>query len=208
MKLIEPSFEILNISGDLKSIEKAARTCYRSESRITEDGESAKKLVGTLVDRGHFAMLEFVDITVKIITDRAIANEIVRHRIASYAQASTRYINYKEGVEFVEPLMVKERDKKWNPYHPFKTQFEETCRDAERAYKHLLELGATPQDARAVLPLCLATELNMKANLRSWYNFFELRTSPAAHPEMRRIAIPLCKEFQKRIPIVFDDFTF
>jgi thymidylate synthase (FAD) len=208
MKIIEPSATIIHVSGDIQTIERAARTCYKSEDRIKDDGSSAKKLVSHLVDRNHTAMLEFVDITVRFITDRAIANEIVRHRLASYAQESTRYVNYKEGVEFIEPLFIAERDKSWLPYTPFKNQFRTECEEAEQAYNHFLELGATPQDARAILPLCLKTELVMKANLRSWLNFFELRTAPAAHPEMRRITIPLCNEFKKTIPIVFDDFVF
>lgn len=202
MKLIEPSAEIMHISGDLKTIELAARTCYKSEDRISES--SAEKLVGNLVNRGHHAMLEFVDVTVRFITDRGIANEIVRHRIASYAQESTRYVNYKKReMEFVKPLW------RYDESVPVdvKAEFDEMCYLAEKTYIFMLESGAlTPQDARAILPLCLKTELIMKTNLRSWMNFFELRTSPAAHPEMRRIAIPLCKEFQKQIPIVFDDF--
>ena len=106
MKFIEPSFEILNVSGDLTTIEQAARTCYKSEDKIKEG--SAEKLVGVLVDRGHHAMLEFVDVTVKFVISRAIANEIVRHRIASYAQESTRYVNYKKKeMEFIMPDFVK-----------------------------------------------------------------------------------------------------
>jgi thymidylate synthase (FAD) len=201
MKLIDPSFEILNISGDLKTIEKAARTCYKSEDRITVG--SAEKLVGVLVNRGHYAMLEFVDVTVKFITDRGIANEIVRHRIASYAQESTRFVSYKKReTEFIKPLWFDGTDIV-NQEH-----FKNICFQAERNYISFLDSGLTPEDARAILPLCLKTELVMKTNLRSWLNFFELRTSPAAHPEMRRIAIPLCEEFKKLIPIVFDDFTF
>ena len=204
MKLIEPKAEIINISGDIKTIELAVRTCYKSENKISEDGESAKRLVGVLVDRGHNAMLEFIDISVRFTTDRGIANEIVRHRIASYAQESTRYVNYKNReMEFIEPEWVKSlSDHEW-------ASFVEYLQTAENMYCNYIEnkIG-TPQDARAILPLCLKTELVMKTNLRSWMNFFELRTSPAAHPEMRRITIPLCKKFQEAIPIVFDDFCF
>lgn len=480
MKIIEPSFEIININGDLKTIEQAARTCYKSEDKI-KDG-SAERLVSTLVDRGHHAMLEFVDVTVKFITDRGIANEIVRHRIASYAQESTRYVSssskldigdynfyeesdvcrsYEDGnsmriisensqftewevrkilkrnnieirglnnkgnrnedffkridspekayllgliqtdgsirrngssftitqhkdyywyidilchmfsdyvsvcddkncknitignkniVEdlislgivpnktyeqtnddierlwesipskfknsfirglidgdgwvkyFIQPrgvnkscnigfCSINERivdiiietiyemfgykcgkhiqndiyrltitdykksidigkwlysDFSYPLGHPSKSSawiseigdeylfadygsdkfsvilpewveksspetkyiFSKSLWISENAYSEMRNIGATPQDARAILPLCLKTELVMKTNLRSWRNFFELRTSPAAHPEIRRIAIPLCKELQKRIPVVFDDFVF
>lgn len=200
MKLIEPSAEIIHVSGDLKTIELSARNCYKSEDRISDDYSSAEKLVGVLNDHGHYAMFEFVDVTVRFITDRAIANEIVRHRIASYAQSSTRYINYKKkDMEFIEPYWAKHM----NTYDPL--GFESMCKQAEENYIELIEQGRSPQEARDILPLCLKTELIMKTNLRSWKNFFEQRTSPAAHPEMRRITIPLLKEFQNRIPIIFDD---
>jgi thymidylate synthase (FAD) len=201
MKLIKPSAEIINISGDLKTIELSARTCYKSEDKIS-DG-SAERLVGNLVNRGHFAMLEFVDVTVRFITDRGIANEIVRHRIASYAQESTRYVSYKNReMEFIEPEWVLSLP------DGQRAIFVGHLQEAETLYcQYIEEKIGKPQDARAILPLCLKTELVMKTNLRSWYNFFELRTAPAAHPEMRRIAIPLLEKFKKEIPIIFDDIT-
>ena len=200
MKLIKPSFEILNISGDLTTIEQAARTCYKSESKITEG--SAEKLVANLLTRGHEAMLEFVDISVKIITDRGVSHEIVRHRVASYAQESTRFINYKEGVTFIEPLSIENS--------PTRVQFgfRQALYDIEQKYKFLIENGLKPQDARAVLPNALKTEIVMKANLREWRHFFQLRCDKAAHPEMRRITVPMLEEFRKRIPIIFDDLSF
>lgn len=200
MKLIKPSFEILNISGDLTTIEQAARTCYKSESKITEG--SAEKLVANLLTRGHEAMLEFVDISVKIITDRGVSHEIVRHRVASYAQESTRFINYKEGVTFIEPLSIENS--------PTRVQFgfRQALYDIEQKYIFLIENGLKPQDARAVLPNALKTEIVMKANLREWRHFFQLRCDKAAHPEMRRITVPMLEEFRKRIPIIFDDLSF
>ena len=200
MKLIKPSFEILNISGDLTTIEQAARTCYKSESKITEG--SAEKLVANLLTRGHEAMLEFVDISVKIITDRGVSHEIVRHRVASYAQESTRFINYKEGVTFIEPLSIENS--------PTRVQFgfRQALYDIEQKYIFLIENGLKPQDARAVLPNALKTEIVMKANLREWRHFFQLRCDKAAHLEMRRITVPMLEEFRKRIPIIFDDLSF
>lgn len=199
MKLIKPSANIINVSGDLQTIELSARTCYKSEDKITEG--SAERLVKTLVDRGHGAMLEFVDVTVKFITDRGIANEIVRHRIASFAQESTRYVNYKnKEMEFIMPLCIEDSDNEI-----LINNFVFICEDAELNYNGYIHAGLKPQDARAILPLCLKTELIMKTNLRSWKNFFNLRTDKAAHPEMRRITIPLLMKFKEKFPIIFDD---
>ncbi len=200
MLLVKPSFEILNISGDLTTIEQAARTCYKSESKITEG--SAESLVTNLLTRGHEAMLEFVDISVKIITDRGVSHEIVRHRVASYAQESTRYVNYKEGVQFIEPLSIENG--------PTRVQlgFRQALYDIEQKYIYLIENGLKPQDARAILPNALKTEIVMKANLREWRHFFQLRCNKSAHPEMRRITLPMLVEFKERIPIIFDDLSF
>jgi len=199
MKLVEPSFEILNISGDLKTIEQAARTCYKSEDKITEG--SSEKLVQNLISRGHGAMLEFVSVSVRIITDRGVSHELVRHRIASFAQESTRYVNYKGGVEFIEPLSIIEGPK------DCQQTFRKTCSDIEKAYVYFIANGLKPQDARSILPCCTKTEIVIMMNVREWRHFFSLRCSKAAHPEMRRITIPMLAEFQKRIPIVFENLS-
>lgn len=208
MLIIEPSFEILTPFSkggmeELKLIEKVARTCYKSEDQITEDGESAKKFVRMLVRRGHDAPIEFSFAAVRIVCDRAIANEIVRHRLFSYAQESTRYCNYSKGkfsseITVIRPSSIEEGSTAWKAW-------KRGCEDAEDAYFELIAAGETPQIARDVLPMSLKTELNVGGNYREWQHFFRLRCASDAHPQIREIAIPLLRAFQSAIPIVFDD---
>lgn len=208
MKIIKPYAEILSdISKggikELQFIEKAARTCYKSEDKITDDGESAKSLVKRLISSGHEAMLEHSSLSVKFVVDRGVSHEIVRHRLFSFAQESTRYCNYNKGkfgneITFIEPYF-------WDEDSNFYLMWKLCCMEAEKDYIRFIEDGATPQEARAVLPNSVKTELIVTGNYREWRHFLKLRTDKAAHPQMREVAIPLLKELQRRIPIVFDD---
>lgn len=214
MNIIKAKYEILTpISKgailELQHIEKIGRICYKSEDRITKDGESAKKFVKMLIDRGHEAMLEHSCLSVKFIVDRGISHEIVRHRIASFAQESSRYCNYSKDKFGKEITVIL-------PYF-FDTgmgtssnsivynDWKISCEKAEEKYFSLLNNGATPQEARSVLPNSLKTELVMTANYREWRSFFKLRTAQAAHPQMREVVIPLLNELKTLIPIIFDD---
>ena len=227
MKIINAGYEILtDISPygtlELEQIERAARTCYKSEDKITEQGESAKKLIKNLIKNGHEAMLEHSQLSVKFICDRGVSHELVRHRMASFAQESTRYCNYsgdKFGNEltFVKPPWVDEKNfpivgtrYTWDKM----TDEEKTahywygsCRDSERVYLELLYYGWTPQEARCVLPNSLKTEVVMTANYREWRHIFDLRCNEKAHPQMRELMIPLLKEVYERIPVIFDDLA-
>ena len=136
--------------------------------------------------QGHEAMLEHSQLSVLFTCDRAIANELVRHRIASFAQESTRYCNYSKEKFGGELTFI------WPTY-------------AEKDYKLMIANGMRPEQARCVLPLCLKTEIVVTANYREWRNIFKLRTSVAAHPQMRELMCPLLKELQSKIPVVFDD---
>ena len=214
MKIIEPKYEILtDISEggikELQQIERIARVCYKSEDKITPDGESAKKLVGFLVKQGHEAMLEHSQLSVLFTCDRGVANELVRHRIASFAQESTRYCNYageKFGGElsFIIPHYLFDSTGSEKSRRMY-AQWESSCKDDENYYMHLIDLGMRPEQARCVLPLCLKTEIVVTANYREWRNIFKLRTPVAAHPQMRELMCPLLKELQSKIPVVFDD---
>ena len=213
MKVIVARYEILDkIDGMevLKKIERAARTCYKSEDYIKEG--SAERLVKSLIDRGHEAMLEHVSFTVRFICDRGVSHELVRHRMASFAQESTRYCNYSKDkfgneLTFIYPrfwdhyIGLKEEPNPLNLYKNWHTAME----NAENAYFTLLEKGATPQEARSVLPNSIKTEVVMTANLREWRHFLKLRTAQAAHPQMRELTIPLLKELKEKIPVMFDD---
>jgi len=183
MKIVDQSVKLLWITTDPeKQIEKAGRTCYKSEDRITPD--SAGRFVAMLRDSGHHAMLEHAAASFKIITDRGISHEIVRHRIASYAQESTRYCNYSKKKFGRECTFIQPPDLSYGQTIAWR----KACRNAEDTYFELLDAGCSPQIARAVLPNCLKTEIVMTANLREWRHFIKLRSSKAAHPQIQVIA--------------------
>lgn len=200
MKIISPDFTFVDsINGNaiLKKLEAAGRTCYKSEDKITED--SAINFVRNLIKRGHESVLEHVSITVRIITDRGISHEIVRHRLASYSQESTRYCNYKDKeIEFVLPYDIDPETKIFD-------YWKLSCQSSEADYKVLIAKGVAPQTARSVLPNCLKTELVMTCNLREWRHFFKMRCAPGAHPDMKYLATIMLHDFQEKIPVVFDD---
>lgn len=204
MKIVKASTEIFTDTNGidiLKHIEKCGRVCYKSEGKITDD--SYISFVKKIVERGHEAVLEHFNITVKFICDRGVSHEIVRHRIASYCQESTRYCNYSKDafsneITVIEPLYLDKNSMQyliWN----------KSCEDSEKCYFAMLKNGSTPQEARAVLPNSLKTELVMTTNLREWRHFLKLRCSSAAHPQMREVACMLRDQFKQYIPIVFDD---
>ena len=197
-------------------IEAIGRTCYQSHKKAITKKTSAK-FVRELLRRGHESVIEHLSLTAKFIVDRGVSHEIVRHRLASYSQESTRYCDYnKDGhITFIVPPWVptslplgtynissdcivgieSKAIRTWllNLYY------------AEDDYKLLRGHGWSPQQARSVLPNALKTELIMTANLREWRHFFKLRCAPAAHPQMREVAINLLYKVQHQVPVIFDD---
>jgi len=210
LKIIYPSFEVEGeIDGDriLKKIERAGRTCYKSEAKITSD--SSKEFVRRIIKSGHESVLEHESISVRVICDRGVTHEIVRHRLASYSQESTRYCNYsknkaKNGINIIAPPNDWLDDKKYNGA---KDLFKYAMECAETAYNRAIEIGWKPQMARGFLPNFTKTEIVMTMNLREWRHFFKLRTSKAAHPQMREIAIPMLEWFKNNIPVIFEDIS-
>lgn len=198
MKLIKPSIEFLNmIDNPLEVIEKAGRTCYKSEDKITK--VSAKEFVRKLLQRGHLAMIEHASMSYRVICDRGVTHEIVRHRLFSYAQESTRYCDYKnKPIQFIKPCWFESS-----------TSFSNICWEkhmskAEEIYKKLRTEGWTPQQARSVLPNSLKTEIVITGNLREWLHFFKLRTAKTAHPQMQEIANMILIDARSRVEIIFD----
>lgn len=188
----------------MKNIERAGRVCYKSEEFIKQD--SWKKFIERLIKQGHEAVLEHEKITVTIICDRGVSHELVRHRIASYAQESTRYCNYSKSkfqheLTFISPCFWAEGSEQFETW-------EKIMKAAESAYFELLSGGATPEQARSVLPSSLKTEIVVTMNLREWRYFLKLRTAKDAHPQMREIAISLHKAFNEVVPIIFDDIEY
>ncbi len=210
MKITEPTITIetpLDGAEILKAIERAGRTAYKSESRITDD--SAERFVRMLLDRGHESPLEHQSITVRIVCDRGISHELVRHRLASYTQESTRYCRYgsnnsksgenctDNGIEFIKPVNIPQNTVEY-------VVWMQACQEAEKAYNRLLSSGCKPETARSVLPNCLKTEIVMTANLREWRHILKLRAAPEAHPDMQRLMLKLRQELREKVPVVFD----
>ncbi|WP_308698347.1 FAD-dependent thymidylate synthase [uncultured Thomasclavelia sp.] len=220
MNVMKANYEILTpISkggiDELKYIEKIGRVCYKSEGKITEGGESAKKFVKMLIERGHEAMIEHSSLSVKFKVDRGVSHELVRHRIASFAQESTRYVNYsldKFGneinvIDINNGIYLDQKMKNIdvNAITNIVNEWLLAMEDAEKHYMKMIQLGATPQIARSVLPNSTKTEITITANYREWRNFFKLRVPSTAHPQMREVTIPLLRELKTLIPVIFDD---
>lgn len=204
MKIIKPSTAIERATPDLEAlIESAGRVCYKSEDRITEG--SADRFIRRLIESHHESVLEHGSVSVRFIVDRGVSHELVRHRLASFSQESTRYVNYskeKYGGELtvIEPCFLEPLSADW-------WEWWGACYDGEIRYLRMIARGRTPQEARCVLPTSTKTELVMSANVREWRHVFGMRCAPAAHPQMREVMIPLREEFAQRWPAVFGDLV-
>jgi thymidylate synthase (FAD) len=204
MKIIKPSVEFitpLNGKVIMERLEECGRVCYKSEDSITEG--SAEKFLKGIISRGHEAVLEHCSFTVKFICDRGVSHEIVRHRLAAYCQESTRYCNYSKDkynneITVIEPCYLTQGTETY-------ARWEKACIEAESAYFDLLNAGCSPQEARAVLPNSLKTELVMTADIREWRHFLRLRCSKAAHPQIREVATQLLEALQWDLPVLFGD---
>lgn len=198
MKIVKPSVHFLDDFKPnviLTKLENAGRTCYKSENKTTAD--SAGKFIKMLIEHGHESVLEHVNVSVKFICDRGVSHELVRHRLASYSQESTRYVKYDD-IEVIKPIDLVEHSKEYAIWCFAMTE-------AERCYKALKKLGVANDVARSVLPTCLKTEVVVTANLREWRHILKLRTSKAAHADIRYLMLNLLDAFKKCIPVVFDD---
>jgi thymidylate synthase (FAD) len=181
----------------LQAIERAGRTCYKSEDKITDT--SAPEFVRMLLKRGHEAVIEHASMSYCVICDRGVTHEIVRHRLFSYAQESTRYCNYGKAGE-IQVIQPPELQSTWL------SNWSEAVRAAEFCYLSMVAKGISPQIARSVLPNCLKTEIVITGNLREWRHFFKLRTAKTAHPQMQEVACLLLKDAQSKVSVVFDEF--
>lgn len=251
MRFIKPSYEILSCpkGGEvLGLLERAARTCYKSEDKIHagtrcrkcrcavdvsacgdcngtgwKQEPSSYKLIRKLLEIGHLSVIEHCSVTVRFIANRGVTHELVRHRLVSYSQESTRYCNYSKGkhggeISIIEPshrpradclviggLLTRPRSRV-ELKHEKRQLWEDCLAHIEQTYLRLLELGETPQEARDILPIGLKTEIVTTANLREWRHIFWLRAiNERAHPQIREVMLPLLAELQRRIPLVFDD---
>lgn len=237
LKIVKPYAKIMgpeSLAGALSRIEYAARISHGSEDAQTAD--SAERFIrAVVIQHGDWSVVEHVSASVEFLVDRGITHEIVRHRIASYTQSSTRFINYakkmppsfiypqvgvyceycERGNEPVPTMKSQPTDSPW--IHDFGDTFPKDClfdqswlnaiQTSESEYRTLLNAGWRPQEARSVFPNALSSKIMMSCNLRSWRHFFLMRTSKEAHPQMRQVTIPLLAEFQRLAPVLFEDIV-
>jgi thymidylate synthase (FAD) len=191
--------EEINGSEVLKHLEQVGRTCYKSEDKVKEG--SAEKFIRGIVASGHGSIIEHYTVSAKIITSRDVTHQLVRHRIASYAQESQRYCNYSldkfgNEVVFVKPVYLQD---------DLLDDWKQACKSSEDDYFNLIANGMTAEEARAVLPNCCKTEIVMTMNLREWRHFFEVRCDHHAQEPIRLLAFDILAEMAETIPVVFDD---
>lgn len=217
MKLIKPSYEIrtkIDAERILKSIEEAGRTCYKSEDKITED--SAELFVAKLIKSGHHSVLEHESLSVRFVCDRGVSHEIVRHRLASFSQESTRYCDYSKDkfnneLTFIIPCWFEEdlySNRRQMIWISAMTRAEEQYKLLTQESTETVPFSTpkwSPQEARSILPTSLKTEIVVTANLREWRTIFAQRTSSGAHPQMRELMVPLLAELKEKLPVIFDD---
>ena len=204
MKIIEAGVELVDdfdAAAIMKKIERAGRVCYKSEGNIKDD--SAEKFIRGIIKRGHESVIEHATVSFKIICDRGVTHELVRHRLASYSQESTRFCDYTAGkfgseLTFIKPCFWQDDNENFKLW-------KEAMARVEKNYLALRAKGARPEEARSILPNSLKTEIFVTMNLREWRHFLKLRTAKAAHPQMREVALKIYSILVEKLPAVFDD---
>ena len=204
MKIIEPSVELVedfDAAAVMQKIERAGRVCYKSEGNIKAD--SAEKFIRGIIKRGHESVIEHATVSFKIVCDRGVTHELVRHRLASYSQESSRFCDYSAGkfggeLTFIKPCFWTDDDENFQLWKATMAQLEKT-------YLAMRAAGARPEEARSILPNSLKTEIFVTMNLRELRHFLKLRTAKAAHPQMREVALKIYQILVDKLPAVFDD---
>ncbi|MBQ3434163.1 MAG: FAD-dependent thymidylate synthase [Selenomonadaceae bacterium] len=204
MKIIEPSVELVedfDAAAVIQKLERAGRVCYKSEGNIKAD--SAEKFIRGIIKRGHESVIEHATVSFKIVCDRGVTHELVRHRLASYSQESSRFCDYSAGkfggeLTFIKPCFWTDDDENFQLWKATMAQLEKT-------YLAMRAAGARPEEARSILPNSLKTEIFVTMNLRELRHFLKLRTAKAAHPQMREIALKIYQILVDKLPAVFDD---
>lgn len=206
MKIIEPSIEVEDYNPLLimKNIERACRTCYRSEDKISEN--SYKNLLKNCINRGHESVLEHEKITIRMICDIGVYKDLTRHRFASFSIESTRYCAYNKDkfgneIKFIRPCNIEEDTILYDLW-------EDAMTEVEYNYIMMSNNGATPDQMRMILPHSTAALVTMTANIREWKHILELRCSSHAHPAVQQILIPLLLKFKEDMPEIFDSIEY
>ena len=206
MIIIKPEIQVEEFSGIkiMKNIERACRTCYRSEDKITED--SYKKLITNCINRGHESVMEHEKITVRMVCDIGVYKDLTRHRFGSFSIESTRYCSYNKDkfgnqIKVIEPVNIPENTDMYKLW-------EETMQSIENNYMKMAQCGATPDQLRMILPHSTAAEVTMTCNIREWRHILSLRCSKMTHPSIRQILIPLLLYFKQEMPYLFNDIPY
>lgn len=206
MKIIKPVVEIEKVDYNkmMKNLERACRTCYRSEDKITE--ESYKTLLKNCINRGHESILEHEKITIRMTCDIGVYKDLTRHRIASFSIESTRYCNYGKDkfdnqIKFIEPVNIEKNTELYK-------EWQKSCEEIEKHYIKMAELGATPDQMRMLLPHSTAAEVTMTANIREWKHILSLRCTKHAHPAVEQVMIPLLLHLKKNMPEIFENIEY
>lgn len=220
MKIIKPKIiiEDLDYVKMMKNLERASRTCYRSEDKITED--SYKTLLKNCINRGHESVLEHEKITIQMICDIGVYKDLTRHRHASFSIESTRFCNYNKDkfdnqLHLIEPVFYENN---WNEaitlgsaisINERKSYYWYDCmKNIEQTYNAMIELGSIPDEARMILPHSTAATVTMTANIREWKHILELRCTKHAHPAVQQVMIPLLLHFKETMPEIFDSIEY
>ena len=204
MKIIEPSVELVDdfdAAAVMRKIERAGRVCYKSEGNIKPD--SAENFIRNIIKRGHESVIEHASVSFKIVCDRGVTHELVRHRLASFSQESTRYCDYSAGkfggeLTFIKPCFWADDDENFQLWLA-------TMELVEKNYLAMRAKGARPEEARSILPNSLKTEIFVTMNLRELRHFLRLRTDTKAHPQMRQVALKMLEILSEKLPAVFGD---
>ena len=206
MKLLDPVIYIEDYDGKkiMQRIERACRTCYRSEEMITED--SYKTLLKNCLNRGHESILEHEKVSIRMICDLGVYKDITRHRLASFSIESTRYCNYgkdKFGSELkiMKPCNIEEGTEMYEDW-------KNTMLCIEKNYIKMSQEGAKPDQLRMLLPHSIAAEVNMTCNIREWKHVLSLRCTNHAHPSIRQVLIPLLLKFKQDMPEIFEKVEY
>lgn len=206
MQIVDPYIQVEKVNGIqiMKNIERACRTCYRSEGKITE--ESYKTLLKNCITRGHESVLEHEKVTIRMYCDLGVYKDLTRHRIASFSIESTRYCNYGKDkfdneLKIIKPCNIEEGTDIY-------ANWKNACEAIEKNYMEMSKKGALPDQLRMILPHSIAAEVTMTANIREWKHILSLRASNHTHPSIMQLMIPLLLYFKQIMPEIFEDVPY
>lgn len=221
MKIIDPSIQVeeYNPIKIMKNIERACRTCYRSEGLITD--ESYKSLIKNCINRGHESVLEHEKITIRMTCDIGVYKDLTRHRAGTaFSIESTRWCNYGKDkfdneIKFIKPVFYVDSwsDKNYEGSQMDEDEYKsylwyDCMEEIEDKYITMSNAGCKPDELRMILPHSTAAQVTMTCNIREWRHILSLRCAPMTHPAIRQLLIPLLLKFKEDMPELFNDIEY